>query len=711
MDYSSSNKLNISIGKIAEYTSACFNYDFNSCSNNFLPAKFEFIKENMTRVNLDHILKTCVKNNDLSLDQNRLDIYEKLISNDVMLVDIEKVLQNEFSSEDGYYAKFEDLLNITKSYACASELLSYSYKENVPVEYFIKLWDKALAKKHNLETAVTTVTEAELVNLLFSNVRKTLETIDFLGEKTFFYSFINKKDKVQEYIRKFGYIKYLDGYESMVEIINPRSSKRYRDAEENIRKLKLDFCKDNGVNRIEKIKEIRVYNNVKKEILANSITDPYEALNAANIYLALQSVSKEMSMEVIPFLSKKNISNKNSLKILLNEIILKHLLPENTKDNRIFEVFDFSQSKYLDKMFNTSASFQSSFLELLDSINLDSDVKARFNHLEQNIRTKELFEKYGIDYDKWIDCDSNSFYNTTISKNAELAFNDAVQSLMNVVNLLGNKYADKNVVFDIKNSLEKSGYMLEQLAYGKDDLTSFSLLKQNNQPLNYFDLVNILSIFKPVYGSNSNSGSSFQSLMKANSKMLIEKLETDIKMIEKLRNFGESDTIITIKKSNMNNISEALFLGNYSGCCTAIGKFNEKAAPNYIFNKMFSSIEVRDAETPIGNTMCYFALVNGELGFIIENIELHLEYQYKNSIRDGIIEYAKKLREEVGKPGIPIYAGAKRQEVDFTDFDEVNADVRLVGSSGKSYVYCDLFSNMHKINDNEVFKAKLYCVG
>ena len=159
----------------------------------------------------------------------------------------------------------------------------------------------------------------------------------------------------------------------------------------------------------------------------------------------------------------------------------------------------------------------------------------------------------------------------------------------------------------------------------------------------------------------------------------------------------------------MNNVEHALFLGNHSGCCTAVGfGSNQWTAPNYIMCKMISAIEVLDCKEPISNTMCYIAEIDGKPSLILDNIELQAKYQYNDEIRDMLIEYAKKMTAEIGNPDMPIYAGPNRHKVDFDNFELINKDFRIIGSTGKGSIYLDFDAEEHEIDGTEIFNSEFY---
>ena len=143
---------------------------------------------------------------------------------------------------------------------------------------------------------------------------------------------------------------------------------------------------------------------------------------------------------------------------------------------------------------------------------------------------------------------------------------------------------------------------------------------------------------------------------------ILKMRENEYKNAENMKN--NETAALEVHKTDMNNISHALFLGNHASCCTAVGSgCNEWSAPSYVMNKCISSIEVMDGKDFVGNTMCYIAKVDGEPALVLDNIEMNTKYQHNDKIRDAIFEYAQKLCKEIGKPELPIYAGPYRHKV------------------------------------------------
>ena len=180
-----------------------------------------------------------------------------------------------------------------------------------------------------------------------------------------------------------------------------------------------------------------------------------------------------------------------------------------------------------------------------------------------------------------------------------------------------------------------------------------------------------------------------------------------IKNAKNLKSDGISD--IHVRKADMNDIGYSLFLGNYASCCTALGSSigNDFAAPRYIMDKFISAIEVLDDKTPVGNTMCYFAKVDGKLAFVLDNIELQTKYQNNDRIRDAIIKAAENICKSVGKPDLPIYAGPYRHKVDLSGNEFKEHKLKILGSTDGEDTYLD-FKGTTPVAPNIIFNAELY---
>ena len=158
----------------------------------------------------------------------------------------------------------------------------------------------------------------------------------------------------------------------------------------------------------------------------------------------------------------------------------------------------------------------------------------------------------------------------------------------------------------------------------------------------------------------------------------------------------------------MYDIKKALGLGNDAQCCTALNRFNDWTAPNYIKYKCIGAIELTDNGNFVGNTMMFIAMVDGEPALVLDNIELKSKYQWNDKIRDAFIEYAKKLCEEIGKPDMPIYAGPNRHKLHMEIYPKEKREMTVIGSTGYEDVYMDYATGRRRVDGTNTETVVLY---
>lgn len=117
------------------------------------------------------------------------------------------------------------------------------------LEKLLKIHRIALNSKETLRVGQDELTNEDIDRLIFGNVRKTLNTLNLLGEKTFVYSFKNKIDEVEYYIEDlFGNTSSVY-FEPLLAIINPENSNEYYGLEIFIKRFKNEFKNLSGVEK------------------------------------------------------------------------------------------------------------------------------------------------------------------------------------------------------------------------------------------------------------------------------------------------------------------------------------------------------------------------------------------------------------------------------------------------------------------------------
>lgn len=624
--------------------------------------------------------------------------------------------QNDF---DTYVRKVRELAKM----GCPKESCGWLWNlvaDTKECKKLIELRQKSEEKRGILSPAnavpesINYISSDDMDELFYNEPTFALKTIKILGEKSFLASFEKKYDAVMKLIFKLGKINTdIPQFEGLLELTNPRESKKYLKNEAKIKKLKSQF--QTTQNKEKLIKDINAYTDANKNLVANSFKNHNDKIDLAQIYLNLQ----DNSIFHLNLLLKNCQDNPTSEQQELNQAI--NTVIRTDKEGKVCKSINFLNNKYLRKMLEADEYFRENFKRILYLLNRIPDKPAEaFDKMLINIVTKKQFEDLGINYDKWTKFNPES----KIHKSVDLSDNDKKQFVIkNIEEDLTSEFWNnipKDEHDNFFTELSKNGYALKEVQVANYDIDGYAdeirlvttKLCKNDKPIKFGDLS---SLFKTIYKyMNTNS---FWNTLNKNLSVELSKREIinhlmDLRSAElKLASQTSDDKLndITVRKADMNNIEYSLFLGNYASCCTAVGSgCNQWSAPNYIMSKMVSAIEILDGKEPVGNTMCYIADIDGKPSLLLDNIELQNKYQYNDEIRDMIFEYAEKLTAEIGKPDMPIYAGPNRHKVNLENFALENKTLKLIGANDRIPFYIDFATRGYDSANNEKFIGDLY---
>lgn len=481
------------------------------------------------------------------------------------------------------------------------------------------------------------------------------------------------------------------------------------------------FLKESLSDEVKKaIEKVNRLNNECKKLLQDSIQDPQEIIQKLVILSATYNGYDNQFFE--DFLKKMNPKTPQE-KEEFNKLVSKKLYDflDCKYDKKTAERLNLEHSRYFASLFLTGDDFKENFGILFDLLKKhpDESIREIMDSLDRNIHTCLALEKRGINYTRWANADKNSYIKVKIETDVDKAQKSAVLNLEKDFNDPAfdqiPEEARKNLVKALKNAgielLDKKEINYDADGFSDGEKT-VRRLYCGGEPIKFEQLGTAIEAIKEHMNKDNfwNTTASGQKVENARTTLLNHILKLRSNDYKNARNMkSDSEVELEVHQTDMNNISHALFLGNHAGCCTAVGTgINDWSAPAYIMNKCISGIEVMDGKDFAGNTMCYIADVDGEEALVLDNIELSTKYQYNDAIRDAIIEYAKKLTAEIGRPDLPIYAGPFRHKVDFKNFDCNFYDVKILGSTGDDEVYIDFLTDGMTIDGEKSECTKLY---
>lgn len=685
------------------------------------------------------------------LPKERIDLIKNLVDNEYLIkfneLDIDNVKAISKLTEP-QLKKLEQSLSKNKDIIPLSDFIELAQFDNDKVfADFDKVKAEAHTKRNQLKSGVEDLTNDDIDSFFTRNKIKMLKSIELLGANTLTHSFTSKLTGVEEILKSVSHLKETlspEDYNLLKEhlaykSIEPQDKIFYMKALSAI--LDEHNAKD-AVNYINIIKS----NTPPRDLVLNgkAIWDnPKKRFDDKyNEFCEAFNLDKE-NKRIKDFFDKRAAVNAKGYKILngvkesdiAKLLEIEYMKRDNLKqwneaiDSEVFKKMGVQYSpelsarlnlrdnKYLASLLNANSEFKHGFQDLVDDIrdNPDLSVKEIFDKLPQNQRTREIFERFGLDYDKWAEVDKDSYMRVEISTNAEKAKQAAIENLEADLNDAAFKLLPQEETAKIFNALKemditfREGKEVIYDANGYDNGHKiYSRLYYQDKPIEFSKMEKALSTIKKVINE-----SDFWTKTHKDAQ-LNEARETIYNHIMKLRDAEVANSAILkdnevanleVHKTDMNNVAHSLFLGNHASCCTAAGTgCNQFSAPTYIMNKCISAIEVMDGKDFVGNTMCYVAEVDGKLSLILDNIELNTKYQFNDKIRDTIFAYAEQLCKEIGRPDMAIYAGPYRHKLNMQHCKSQTHDFSIKGDTDSDRVYLDFKTSGDKIKENKEYK-------
>lgn len=589
---------------------------------------------------------------------------------------------------------------------------------------FIESFNEALAKKNQLKSGIEDISDSDIRECFQSHYFEINEALEILDKPTFVHSYSSKLSGVEELAQKCGNFTERcmspENYELLLQKFNPENSQRYAQLQTEIAALKKSFpeVQKQGKETLDNLKnEINSKTADLRQLQKGVDLDPQSKISKIRALAAI--AGGEDDAMFIDLIKAKTPENEKAWNVAINKKVFDSLGLEYSE--QLSQRLNLSENKYLPEILSGDERFKENFKSLVNLVkeNPNKSVAEVLNELPQNQQTKEMFGDIGVNYDKWVNADKNSFVPIEVRTSADAAKQAAIEGLEAEFNDHAFLALPKEETDKIINTLKENGIELKEMEETKFDENGYEngrvkVLRfySQDKPVDFSQVEKINSLIKKEINSND-----FWTKKMPNSQMdayretmyshLVKDRDVQIKNAAALKSDDVAE--LEIRKTDMNNIQHALFLGNHGSCCTAVGTGgNQFSAPTYIKNKMISAIEVVDGKDFVGNTMCYIAEVDGKPSLVLDNIELNAKYQKNDKIREAMFAYARKMTEEIGKPDMPIYAGPYRHKLNMEHLQKSEHEVNLIGSTGEDKIYLDFITSGRVVDGSHTDKVELY---
>ena len=642
--------------------------------------------------------------------------------------------------DSSFVAKFDTL-----EQPLGNSLLSTSLRGNIDPEQFdfkriSNLYKFMSENKTILQQFGEEKNDAECVANLFSpNMIKSLDILD---------------DGVVKYAMKLKYDGFRGFIDNTATLKNKLDSGNYSLLKENLTKLTMPEQKMEKTQCIGAMVNYSFSESDIKEGI-NLIKSPKTTVSQISEADKIFTSDKPYSKQIQEFLTKFNVSaerqdkivaflekNKLNEKVTIDNKTKTKTLSSNAKQelaqqieahiniiNSNKELNNFINSKiyeklgieptpelsenlnfdkrYLPKLFSavSNSKFSNEFKKLIELVktNPSKPLSELREVLPQNQQTKQLFKENGINYGKWTNFDENSFKSFSFETNVKEAVKSVEKNIIKELNGDLFKSVEKKQTDKILVALTDEGYKIDA-----------EKITKNGEAVGQKDLERIVDVFKETINENNE----FWDKPLANAKQ--ESLKNELidhllkgrkKEVADLAQISDEKMDLAVRLSDDNDIGRNIFLGNHVGCCTSVDGCNNFAAPQHLMNSFVRAVEIVDKSgNSYGNSMCYFAKVDDKLSFIIDSCEANGKLGGNVAVTDAIVDYAKQVTKEMGKPGIPIYFGPNYNKINIDKLKKTsNHTVEVIGRVDEQ-TYIDAIGGHSDVNvahsGRDLFKIK-----
>lgn len=621
----------------------------------------------------------------------------------------------------------EKILNDPTVEKCLGSILAADKREaysKEQIKTLLKLFKAAFEKKHILKSAGEDISDDKICDIFALAFPELLRAVEIIGENNLIHSYNMKLIGMVEYARTIWILKNYGSYEKLASKINPEVTSEYILLSKAVTELKKQYPAVKASGNVVKLKElereIATYTREMREISSRKVKlDPQQVINKTRVLAAIAARNPFALNDFVDLIQDGTKENEAIWKEKVNKFIFENL--EIEYDEKVSRRLNLTASNYLGEILSANYSFKNGFKKIVELIKanptkLNEEI---FDKLPQNIKTKEMFEALGINYKKWSTVDKTSSVKIEVKLSVEEARKAAIEALEKEFNhpvFLELPIEETDKIFEALKAIDVEVRELKEPVWNENGLQvgtqEVTRLFKGGQPIKFEDLSLIMKTIKEELNNNDFWTVSTRDarLNSYKDTMYTHFMKDRDQQYHTARDLKEDTTVtLEIRKTDMNNISHALFLGNHGACCTAVGTgCNQFSAPTYIMNKMISAIEIVDNGNFVGNTMCYIALVDGVPSLVLDNIELKADYHNNDKIRDALIEYAEKLCAEIGKPDMPIYAGPYRHKLKMEVFEANEHNMQIVGSSGEDEIYLDFITNGREVTGEEIDQVTLF---
>ena len=351
------------------------------------------------------------------------------------------------------------------------------------------------------------------------------------------------------------------------------------------------------------------------------------------------------------------------------------------------QAWDLKHIHNLSKEFEENGTH---YLEELIKISLFTDFDKHINDEKNDIgftnaRTRKLFEKRGLNYEKWVHPNKDLEVRfQTIDNNAQKLEFIAKQTEEDMATLMENVSLKSLLYRRFSKNIKDDIFVIPQEIYSSRHRLQDFLKNLNNQ------LQDVWTRAENNKGKNP----------KASATLAIkDHIEERLLALNNFKEDRANKAIDWTIKMWDRVPQKDLFQGNFSTCCIGMGRGYGEFMPHYLLYTAFNMIELVDNTTgkTVGNALCYFVMDKYDKpAFVLDNIEINNSVlpAKENGIklRNSIVEYVSGLTKDIsGQDDVPIYLSTNYNDVSCEDLKSKRIKMKFLGEFDSFMMYLDMY--------------------
>lgn len=365
--------------------------------------------------------------------------------------------------------------------------------------------------------------------------------------------------------------------------------------------------------------------------------------------------------------------------------------------------------RYFNNLLMTGYGFRNNFKRLIELIKMNPEIKLTdlrmtlpaedselytkyqdlglIEQIKANLDTKRQFEEAGLNFNKWNSYDENlrgQDFNVEIDPEKEysnLKYNLSTEIQGELIKKISKKEYE-----DFVKALEANDFSIEnkEILYTGVKLTNGALEKIIDIIIKYSETN---EYWKTAL---SNENSSIPEVERESLTGFIDHIKGFKKKLEDIKK-GKNISNIHLKLADPNNIGRNIFFGNHVGCCNSVeSSYAGYSAPQHLLNSYVRGIEIVDEfGNSYGNSLCYFANINGKITFVIDSFEANGKLASNPTVTENIVNFAKQVCKEMNCEDAEIVFGPRYNHLDLSNYTKnIVKNFKVIGTVS-DITYCD----------------------